>query len=92
MQYYVWRVLASNPIYVSSSMIYGLIFIVLFNIPFPGGVAVLGLTPTSQPYFDNVMCPSNAASVSDCSFDVPPTSPRCSESSSAAGVRCIQGM
>ena len=64
----------------------------LFIIPSPGGVAVLGLIPTSQLYFDNVMCPSNAASVSDCSIVSPPTSPRCVLNPSAAGVQCIQGM
>ena len=37
------------------------------------------------------MCPSNATSASNCSFS-PLITPRCFESSSAAGVQCIQGI
>ena len=53
-----------------------------------GGVAVRGLIPTSQPAIENVMCPMNATSTSNCSFS-PPITPRCFESFNAAGIQCI---
>ena len=56
-----------------------------------GGVAMDGLTPTAQVAAENVMCPINATSGFDCSFVSPPTTPRCYDNSSAAGVRCVQG-
>ena len=59
---------------------------------FPGGVAVRGLTATVPAGLDNVMCPSNATSALNCSFNIPPVSPQCYGNFSAAGVRCIQGI
>ena len=56
-----------------------------------GGVALGGLTPTAPVAAENVMCPLNATSGFDCTFDSPPESPRCYGNSSAAGVRCMQG-
>ena len=57
-----------------------------------GGIALQGLTTTAPPGLDNVMCPSNASSALDCSFNSPPVSPQCYGNFSAAGVRCIQGI
>ena len=47
---------------------------------------------TAPPGLDDVMCPSNATSALNCSFNIPPMSPQCYGNFSAAGVRCIQGM
>ena len=59
---------------------------------FSGGVALRGLTATAPPGLDNVMCPSNATSALNCSFNIPPISPQCYSNFSAAGVRCIEGV
>ena len=59
---------------------------------FSGGIAVQGLTATATPGLDHVMCPSNATSALDCTFNSPPVSPQCYSNLSAAGVRCIQGV
>ena len=68
-----------------------LLIVIQFHRHFSGGVAVRGLIPTSQPALENVMCPSNATSASNCSFVSPPISSRCYGNFSAAGVQCIQG-
>ena len=47
---------------------------------------------TAPPGLDNVMCPSNATSALNCSFNIPPVSPQCYSNFSAAGVRCVQGV
>ena len=47
---------------------------------------------TAPPGLDGVMCPSNATSALNCSFNIPPMSTQCYGNFSAAGVRCIQGM
>ena len=58
-----------------------------------GGFAVSGLTATSQVGVENVMCPMNATTAADCSFVSPAQSLQCIDGfSSAAGVRCVQGM
>ena len=56
-----------------------------------GGVAVNGLIPTTTIAIENVTCPDNATSASNCSVVSPPVSPRCFSGIGAAGVRCIQG-
>ena len=56
-----------------------------------GGVALSGLTATTSIGIENVECPSNPISVSECSGTIPPQSPRCLSNFSAAGIRCIQG-
>ena len=57
-----------------------------------GGTAVGGLTATSPIGVENVMCPSNATSPAQCTAVAPPETSRCFGGSSAAGVRCTQGM
>ena len=41
---------------------------------------------------EDVMCPSNAISASECNVISPPTTSRCLGTFNAAGVRCTQGM
>ena len=59
-----------------------------------GGTAVGGLRATTPVGVgvENVMCPSNATSPAECAAIAPPEMPRCFGNSSAAGVRCTQGM
>ena len=59
---------------------------------YTGGFAVDGLVATTSIGIENVMCPSNSTSTSDCSGEIPPESPRCLNNFSAAGVRCVQGV
>ena len=49
-----------------------------------------GLIPTTIIAIENVTCPDNATSASNCSVVSPPVSPRCFSGIGAAGVRCIQ--
>ena len=56
-----------------------------------GGIALTGLAQTTSIGVDNVICPENVTRPSDCSANIPPVSPRCSNNLSAAGIRCIQG-
>ena len=57
-----------------------------------GGIAVGGLATTAPIGIENVVCPSNVTSVSQCGADSPPVTSRCFGSFSAAGVRCVQGV
>ena len=51
-----------------------------------------GLGTTAPVGVEDVMCPSNATSASECNATSPPMTPRCFGNFSAAGVRCIQGV
>ena len=56
-----------------------------------GGIAVGGLAATAPIGIENVVCPTNVTSASQCSSNSPVTS-RCFNDFSAAGVRCVQGV
>lgn len=52
-----------------------------------------GLTATAQVAIENVTCPTDAMSIENCSFVAPPQTLQCaSAASSAAGVRCVEGV
>lgn len=74
------------------AVVHYVIQVQIFMSIIPGGTAVGGLTPTTPVGVENVTCPSNATSISDCPAVSPPMNPRCYGNFSAAGVRCIQGM
>lgn len=57
-----------------------------------GGSALGRLRATTPIGVENVMCPSNATSPAECAAVAPPETSRCFGNSSAAGVRCTQGM
>ena len=58
---------------------------------FIGGVALSGLTATTAIGIEDVKCPSNSTSISECSSTAPPQSSRCLGNFTAAGIRCSQG-
>ena len=51
-----------------------------------------GLTAIGPIIAENVICFGNETSAVQCNFTAPPVSPRCSDSSNAAGVQCTQGI